>query len=242
VTCLVGKSRGRGSARTSGAAVRRAEPVGPARGGPPRQALHRWWSDTASLALPPPEVASIPSSVVGGLAVGWGRRLCSRASSARPRTARRGRGCARRGVVVASGAGTVVEVGGPGVGAAGVAGEVGDRVVELLVAGPAEADGSQLAGLAGRGCRTGQAGQRFGGGETGAAVADLGEQAGCADAPGAGQADQRIRGAKVFPWRRLRRLARTPWRRPPSVLFVRQRSCCFAGARWRAVSSSCSYW
>lgn len=38
VTCLVGKSRGRGSARTSGAAVRRAEPVGPARGGPPRQA------------------------------------------------------------------------------------------------------------------------------------------------------------------------------------------------------------
>src|SRR5580704_16561766 len=39
------------------------------------------------------------------------------------------------GVVVAAGAGAVVEVGGPGAGAAGVAGEVGDGVAEVLVAG-----------------------------------------------------------------------------------------------------------
>jgi len=49
------------------------------------------------------------------------------------------------GVVVAAGA--IVEVIGPGAGAAGVAGEVGDsrRVAELLVAGPAESDGADLA-------------------------------------------------------------------------------------------------
>ena len=97
------------------------------------------------------------------------------------------------GVVVAAGAGAVVEVGGPGAGAAGVAGEVGDGVAELLVAGPAEADGADLAGLAGGGCGAGEAGQRFGGGEAGAAVADLGEQAGGADSAGAGQRGEDVR-------------------------------------------------
>ena len=91
------------------------------------------------------------------------------------------------GVVVAAGSGAVVEVGGPGVGASAVAGEVGDGVAQLFVAGPAEADRADLAGLAGGGGDAGQAGQGFGGGETGAAVADFGEQAGRADAPGAGQ-------------------------------------------------------
>ena len=91
------------------------------------------------------------------------------------------------GVVVAAGAGAVVEVGGPGVGAAGVAGEVGDGVAELFVAGPAEPDGADLAGLSGGGGDAGQAGQRFGGGERGAAVADLGEQPGGADRPARGR-------------------------------------------------------
>ena len=97
------------------------------------------------------------------------------------------------GVVVAAGAGAVVEVGGPGVGAAGVAGEVGDGVAELFVAGPAEADGADLAGLPGGGCGAGEAGQRFGGGESGAAVADLGEEPGGADGAGAGQRGEDVR-------------------------------------------------
>src|SRR5580704_5298846 len=95
-------------------------------------------------------------------------------------------------VVVAAGDGLVVELGGPGAGAAGVAGEVGDGIAELLVAGPAEPDGADLAGLAGGRCRSSQAGQRFGGGEAGAAVADLGEQPGGADASGAGQAGEDV--------------------------------------------------
>jgi len=96
------------------------------------------------------------------------------------------------GVVVASGAGSVVEVGGPGVGVSGVGGEVGDGVAELFVAGPAEADGAELAGLAGRWCGAGEAGECFGGGEAGAAVTDLGEQAGGADGSGAGQAGEDV--------------------------------------------------
>lgn len=75
------------------------------------------------------------------------------------------------GVVVASVAGSSVEVGGPGVGVSAVAGEVGDCVAELFVAGPAEGDGAQFAGLSGRGCRSGEAGQGLGGGELGSAVA-----------------------------------------------------------------------
>src|SRR5271170_3490119 len=91
------------------------------------------------------------------------------------------------------GAGAVVEVGGPGAGAAGVAGEVGDGVAELFVAGPAEADRTYCAGLAGGRCGAGEAGQGFGGGEPGAAVADLGEQAGGADGAGAGQRGEDVR-------------------------------------------------
>jgi len=97
------------------------------------------------------------------------------------------------GVVVASGAGAVVEVGGPGTGAAGVAGEVGDGVAELFVAGPAEADGAYFAGLAGGGRGAGEACEGLGGGEAGAAVADLGEQAGGADGAGAGQRGEDVR-------------------------------------------------
>ena len=75
----------------------------------------------------------------------------------------------------------------------GVAGEVGDGVAELFVAGPAESDVFDFAGLAGGGRDAGQAGQRFGGGEAGAAVADLGEQPGGADGAGAGQAGEDVR-------------------------------------------------
>jgi len=78
------------------------------------------------------------------------------------------------GVVVSSVSGSLVEVGGPGVGVSGVAGEVADGVAELFVAGPAEPDRAQFAGLAGGGCRAGETGQRVWGGEAGAAVADSG--------------------------------------------------------------------
>ena len=71
-------------------------------------------------------------------------------------------------MVVCGGDGLLVEVLGPGVAAAGVAGEVADRVAELLVAGPAEPDGPDLAGLAGRGRDAGEAGQRIRGGGNGA--------------------------------------------------------------------------
>src|SRR5579875_1795833 len=91
------------------------------------------------------------------------------------------------GVVVSSVAGSLVEVGGPGVGVARVAGEGGDGVAQLFVAGPSEGDGSQFARLSGGGGGAGEAGQRFGGGELGAAVADLGQQPCGADLPGAGQ-------------------------------------------------------
>jgi hypothetical protein len=62
------------------------------------------------------------------------------------------------GVVVAAGDGAVVEIGGPGVVVAWVAGEVTQRVAELFVASPAERDGFDLAGLAGRGRDSGQSG------------------------------------------------------------------------------------
>jgi hypothetical protein len=53
------------------------------------------------------------------------------------------------GVVVASVAGALVEVGGPVVGVVGVAGEVDDGAAGLFVDGPAERDDFDLAGLAG---------------------------------------------------------------------------------------------
>ena len=96
------------------------------------------------------------------------------------------------GMVVAAGSGAVVEVGGPGVGVSAAVGEVGDGVAQLFVAGPAEPDGAELSGLAGRGCCAGQAGQRFGGGESGSAVADLGQQPRGADPTGAGQAGEDV--------------------------------------------------
>ena len=89
-------------------------------------------------------------------------------------------------VVVAAGAGALVEVGGPGVGVAAVAGEVADRVAQLSVGAPAEGDDLDLAGLAGGGGDSGQAGQGVGGGEAAAGVADLGEQSGGAYAARSG--------------------------------------------------------
>ena len=56
------------------------------------------------------------------------------------------------GVVVAACSGSGVEVGGPGVGVSGVDGEVDHGIAQLFVTGPAESDGAQFAGLAGRGC------------------------------------------------------------------------------------------
>src|SRR6478609_9113882 len=97
------------------------------------------------------------------------------------------------GVVVPAGSCAVVQVGGPGVGASRVGGEVGDSVAQLLVAGPAEPDCADLAGLSGRGCRSGKAAQGFGGGEARAAVADLGQQSGGAYASGAGQRGEDVR-------------------------------------------------
>jgi hypothetical protein len=97
------------------------------------------------------------------------------------------------GVVVSSGAGAVVEIGGPGVGASTVAGEVGDRVSELFVCSPTESDVFDFPGLAGGGSDTGQAGQRFGSGKAGAAVPDLAEQAGRAEGARAGQGGEDVR-------------------------------------------------
>src|SRR5439155_7152097 len=79
-------------------------------------------------------------------------------------------------MVVAASDGVAVEVGSPGVSASGVTGEVADGIAELLIGGPAEADGAVLAGLACAGGDAGEAGQRLRRGEAGPAVADLGEQ------------------------------------------------------------------
>ncbi len=75
----------------------------------------------------------------------------------------------RVGVVVAAGDRAAIEVSGTGVGVSAVAGEVGDRVAELFVCGPTESDVFDFIGLAGGGGDSGQACQRFRGGEPGAA-------------------------------------------------------------------------
>src|SRR5262249_21868514 len=62
-----------------------------------------------------------------------------------------------------------------------------DRVTQLFVHGPAERDDAFGAGFAGGRGDAGQAGQRVGGGEPAAGVADLGEQSGGADGAGPGQ-------------------------------------------------------
>src|ERR1022692_1452332 len=90
-------------------------------------------------------------------------------------------------VVVSAGDGFAVEVGGPGVGVAGVAGEVAQGVAQLLVGSPAERDGLDLARLPGGGRDVGEAGVGVGGGEPGAGVADLGEHPCGADGARAGQ-------------------------------------------------------
>src|SRR5262245_49177046 len=95
-------------------------------------------------------------------------------------------------VVVAASDGSAVKVGGPGVGTAGVAGEVADGVAELLVGSPAEADGAVLTRLASAGRDAGEAGQGLRRREAGTAVADLGQQARGADAAGAGQAGEDV--------------------------------------------------
>ena len=55
------------------------------------------------------------------------------------------------GVVVATVDGLLVHPGGPGAGTAVVAGEVADRIAQLLVTRPAKRDGAVAAGLAGGG-------------------------------------------------------------------------------------------
>ncbi len=99
----------------------------------------------------------------------------------------------RVGVVVSSGDGAVVQVGGPGVGVSAVAGEVGDGVAELFVCCPTESDVFDFAGLAGGGGDASQAGQRFRGGETGSAITDLGEQPGRAEDARARQGGEDLR-------------------------------------------------
>jgi hypothetical protein len=61
------------------------------------------------------------------------------------------------GMVVAAVAGSLVEVGGPGVVVMTVAGEVDQGAAELFVHGPAEGDDFDLARLPGGRCCTGQA-------------------------------------------------------------------------------------
>jgi hypothetical protein len=56
------------------------------------------------------------------------------------------------GMVLAGGAGVGVDLGRPGTGVPAVVGEGGHGSAEPLVAGPAEAHGAVLAGLAGDGC------------------------------------------------------------------------------------------
>ena len=84
-------------------------------------------------------------------------------------------------VVLAAGAGVVVDLGGPGAGVPAVVGEGGDRDAEALVAGPAEVHGAVLAGFLGdrRAARERGDGVRPGIGL--AAVAPLGEHLGGVD-------------------------------------------------------------
>src|ERR1700716_2929393 len=96
------------------------------------------------------------------------------------------------GVVVLAGSGAVVEVGRPRVGMAGVSGEVGDRVAQVFVTGPAEPDGAHGARLSGRGCNAGQASQRFGGWEAPTTVPHFSEKLCRSYLSGAGQASEDV--------------------------------------------------
>jgi hypothetical protein len=76
------------------------------------------------------------------------------------------------GVVFAADDGVVVELGGPGAGASGVAGEVPDGVAQLLVGRLAVADQLGLASQTSGGGDAGRTDQRLGGGVASAAAAD----------------------------------------------------------------------
>ena len=90
-------------------------------------------------------------------------------------------------MVLAARAGVVVDGSGPRAGVPGVGGEVADGVPELAVNRPPEAVGDAGTGPAGDRRDPGQPGQRFGVGEAGPAVADLGEQPGGTHCAGPGQ-------------------------------------------------------
>jgi hypothetical protein len=96
-------------------------------------------------------------------------------------------------VIVAAGDGAIVEIGGPGIGSPGVAGEVADGVSQLFVAGPAKADRAHLSGLTGGGCHAGQAGQCLWSGESGSAVTDFSQKPCSADSSRSGQAGEDVR-------------------------------------------------
>src|SRR5487761_834593 len=66
------------------------------------------------------------------------------------------------GVVLAAGAGVVVDLRGPGAGVPAVVGEGGDRGAESLVAGPAEVHGAVVAGFLGAGRAAGEGGDGVG--------------------------------------------------------------------------------
>jgi hypothetical protein len=85
------------------------------------------------------------------------------------------------GVVLSAGAGSGVDVVGPGVPVACAVSQDAEVAAQALVAGPAEGGVALFAGLFGDGCLTGVSGEGIGGGVSGAVVADLGEQAGCGD-------------------------------------------------------------
>jgi hypothetical protein len=93
-------------------------------------------------------------------------------------------------MVMAPGAGLLVEAARSGIDVAGVGGEVAHRVTQLLVRALPEHDGSHLAGLAGGRGYAGQAGQRIRGRESASGVTDLAQQSCGPNGPGAGQAGE----------------------------------------------------
>ena len=96
-------------------------------------------------------------------------------------------------VVLAAGAGSVVDGRGPGAGVPGAVSEVADGVAELAADRPPEGAGDMRAGLAGDRADPGQPGEGLRVGETGPAVSDLGQQPGGAQCPGTGQGREDVR-------------------------------------------------
>src|SRR5688572_4640930 len=93
----------------------------------------------------------------------------------------------------------VIKAGGPGAGMARVVGKTGDGPAQSMVAGPAEGDGAAFAGLVGDGHDAGLGAQLLGAGEALGHVAQLGQDLGGADAPGAAATSPRWLGA-TCPW------------------------------------------